>query len=184
MSHSKLVHPESAYSHCILVVPEWPRKWMARSAQKDVAQIQCWHEHSTELRPLVLRFLCISPCAWPYTSVTLQIGTFPFCDYHNTHRHYFNSISLFLWCDDYFCAFCRTIFTSYQVEELEKSFNDAHYPDVNAREVLSLRTNLPEDRIQVSTAEKLLRGWFLKCWKKYNHFNIWGLNSAAFVPRM
>ena len=43
----------------------------------------------------------------------------------------------------------RTIFTSYQVEELEKAFKDAHYPDVNAREVLSLKTNLPEDRIQV-----------------------------------
>ncbi len=43
----------------------------------------------------------------------------------------------------------RTIFTSYQVEELEKAFKEAHYPDVNAREVLSLRTNLPEDRIQV-----------------------------------
>ncbi|XP_064622745.1 visual system homeobox 2-like [Lineus longissimus] len=43
----------------------------------------------------------------------------------------------------------RTIFTSYQVEELEKAFKDAHYPDVYAREVLSLKTNLPEDRIQV-----------------------------------
>ena len=44
----------------------------------------------------------------------------------------------------------RTIFTSYQLDELERSFKDAHYPDVNAREVLSLKTNLPEDRIQVS----------------------------------
>lgn len=43
----------------------------------------------------------------------------------------------------------RTIFTSYQVEELDKSFQDAHYPDVNAREILSLKTSLPEDRIQV-----------------------------------
>ncbi|KAK2193217.1 hypothetical protein NP493_16g01047, partial [Ridgeia piscesae] len=42
----------------------------------------------------------------------------------------------------------RTIFTSYQLEELDKAFRDAHYPDVNAREMLSLRTNLPEDRIQ------------------------------------
>ena len=45
---------------------------------------------------------------------------------------------------------CRTIFTSYQLEELEKAFKDAHYPDVYAREVLSLKTDLPEDRIQVS----------------------------------
>ncbi|CAG2066150.1 unnamed protein product [Timema podura] len=43
----------------------------------------------------------------------------------------------------------RTIFTSYQLEELEKAFKEAHYPDVYAREMLSLKTDLPEDRIQV-----------------------------------
>ncbi|CAH1792880.1 unnamed protein product [Owenia fusiformis] len=43
----------------------------------------------------------------------------------------------------------RTIFTNYQMEELEKAFKEAHYPDVYQREVLSLKTNLPEDRIQV-----------------------------------
>lgn len=44
----------------------------------------------------------------------------------------------------------RTIFTSFQLDELEKAFKDAHYPDVYAREMLSLKTDLPEDRIQVS----------------------------------
>jgi len=44
---------------------------------------------------------------------------------------------------------CRTIFTQYQMEELEKTFSEAHYPDVYQREMLSLKTDLPEDRIQV-----------------------------------
>jgi len=44
------------------------------------------------------------------------------------------------------------LFTSYQLEELEKAFKDAHYPDVYQREVLSLKTDLPEDRIQASSA--------------------------------
>lgn len=45
--------------------------------------------------------------------------------------------------------FYRTIFSSQQIEELEKAFKDAHYPDVYAREVLALKTDLSEDRIQV-----------------------------------
>ena len=44
---------------------------------------------------------------------------------------------------------CRTIFSQYQMEELEKAFREAHYPDVYQREMLSLKTDLPEDRIQV-----------------------------------
>uniref|UniRef100_A0A8R1HJQ1 Homeobox domain-containing protein n=1 Tax=Caenorhabditis japonica TaxID=281687 RepID=A0A8R1HJQ1_CAEJA len=43
----------------------------------------------------------------------------------------------------------RTIFTQYQIDELEKAFQDAHYPDVYAREVLAGKTDLQEDRIQV-----------------------------------
>jgi homeobox protein 2 len=43
----------------------------------------------------------------------------------------------------------RTIFSSQQIEELEKAFKDAHYPDVYARELLAVKTDLSEDRIQV-----------------------------------
>ncbi|EDW06517.2 uncharacterized protein Dmoj_GI21475 [Drosophila mojavensis] len=46
----------------------------------------------------------------------------------------------------------RTIFTSYQLEKLEEAFKEAHYPDVYAREMLSLKTELPEDRIQGSSS--------------------------------
>ena len=46
--------------------------------------------------------------------------------------------------------FSRTIFTAYQQDELEKAFKDAHYPDLYAREVLALKIDLPEDRIQVT----------------------------------
>lgn len=33
---------------------------------------------------------------------------------------------------------------------MEKTFKEAHYPDLYAREVLALKIDLPEDRIQVS----------------------------------
>lgn len=48
----------------------------------------------------------------------------------------------------------RTIFTGYQIEELEKTFKESHYPDLYAREVLALKIDLPEDRIQVMTSRE------------------------------
>ncbi|VDK55596.1 unnamed protein product, partial [Gongylonema pulchrum] len=43
----------------------------------------------------------------------------------------------------------RTIFTQFQVDELEKAFQEAHYPDMYAREVLAMKTEIAVDRIQV-----------------------------------
>jgi len=36
-----------------------------------------------------------------------------------------------------------------QIDELEKAFKEAHYPDVYAREILANKSDLSEDRIQV-----------------------------------
>ncbi|KAM3722764.1 Homeobox protein [Dirofilaria immitis] len=43
----------------------------------------------------------------------------------------------------------RTIFTQFQVDELEKAFQEAHYPDMYARELLAMKTAIAVDRIQV-----------------------------------
>ncbi|XP_038562313.1 intestine-specific homeobox-like isoform X1 [Micropterus salmoides] len=43
----------------------------------------------------------------------------------------------------------RVTFTPFQVQEMEKVFQQTHYPDVNARDQLASRLHLTEGRIQI-----------------------------------
>ena len=45
----------------------------------------------------------------------------------------------------------RTSFTRYQLEELERVFTQAHYPDANIRQVMSEKLDLAEAKIQVKS---------------------------------
>jgi hypothetical protein len=49
----------------------------------------------------------------------------------------------------------RTIFTEEQLEKLEATFLQTHYPDVLLREQLALTVDLKEERVEVSYSYRL-----------------------------
>jgi Homeodomain len=55
------------------------------------------------------------------------------------------------------------------MDELEKAFREAHYPDVYQRELLSIKTDLPEDRIQVCRS---LIEWYMCILTEYTRQRI------------